>query len=423
MAACSAPSAPENESQTTAAQILPTADAGNAGISLPEHFGAVAVVDALGGIGRHLAVHQNGDVYVKTMNLIDGKGIFLLRDTTGNGKADLVRGFADYTGTGIELRNGYLYAASDSSVMRYALVNDEVPEGAAPEVVVRGLPDQRQHAAKTLALDPAGNLYVNIGAPSNACQEQDRQPGSPGQDPCPILAWAGGIWRFDANRLGQTQADGMRYATGIRNAVALDWSSVTNELYGLQHGRDQLNSLFPEFYDDDTNAELPAEELLRITENADFGWPYCYYDHLQGKKVLGPEYGGDGNKQERCADKDQPALAFPGHWAPNDILFYTGDMFPEKYKGGAFVAFHGSWNRAPREQQGYFVVFVPFANGKPTGTYEIFADGFAGEDKSPRGATFRPTGLAQGPDGSLYVADSKQGRVWRIMYYGNAGKS
>jgi glucose/arabinose dehydrogenase len=111
-------------------------------------------------------------------------------------------------------------------------------------------------------------------------------------------------------------------------------------------------------------------------------------------------------------------MAFPGHLAPNDLLFYTGNMFPERYRNGAFIAFHGSWNRSPLEQKGYFVAFVPFVNGLPSGEMETFADGFAGVKviKSPNDAVYRPMGLAQGPDGSIFVSDSEEGRIWRIIY-------
>jgi len=139
---------------------------------------------------------------------------------------------------------------------------------------------------------------------------------------------------------------------------------------------------------------------------------------LQGKKLLAPEYGGDAKKQGRCEGMDKPLIGFPGHWAPNALLFYTGNQFPEKYKNGAFIAFHGSWNRAPLKQKGYNVVFVPFKDGKPTGEWEIFADGFAGVEEigTTREAQFRPCGLAQGPDGSLYISDSVKGRLWKITY-------
>ena len=207
-------------------------------------------------------------------------------------------------------------------------------------------------------------------------------------------------------------------APEARNIVGLNWNDNINELYGMQHGRDQLSQLFPNLYSDEQNAELPAEEFLEIRKGNDFGWPYCYYDQFQKKLVLGPEYGGDGKKQGRCADKDLPILAFPGHWAPNDLLFYTGKMFPAKYYNGAFIAFHGSWNRAPLKQAGYFVVFVPMKDGKPSGDYEIFANGFMGSKiiMGPGQAKYRPCGLAQGPDGALYISDDVQGRIWKIVY-------
>src|ERR1043166_789852 len=142
---------------------------------------------------------------------------------------------------------------------------------------------------------------------------------------------------------------------------------------------------------------------------------------MQGKKLLNPEYGGDGKKEGNGGQYEQPLVAFPAHWAPNDLLFYTGDQFPEHYKNGAFIAFHGSTIRAPYSQAGYFVAFVPFKDGKPSGQWEVFADGFAGMDTivNTTDAECRPMGLAEGPDGSLYISDSKKGKIWRIMYKGN----
>jgi glucose/arabinose dehydrogenase len=149
----------------------------------------------------------------------------------------------------------------------------------------------------------------------------------------------------------------------------------------------------------------------------DAGWPYIYFDPAQNKKILMPEYGGDGVKTagENTID---PVVAFPAHTAPNGLLFYTGSQFPEKYKNGAFIAFHGSWNRAPEPQEGFYVAFVPFSNGKPSGKWEIFANGFSGgPDKTASGrAIHRPCGLAQGPDGSIYITDDSKGTVWKITY-------
>ncbi|HMK25450.1 MAG TPA: PQQ-dependent sugar dehydrogenase [Chitinophagaceae bacterium] len=385
-------------------------------ITLPEGFKAITIVEELGR-NRHIAVNGNGDIYVKLEKLKEGKGIIVLRNN--NGKYEVVKSFGNYTGTGIIIRNSYLYATSDNSVYRYKLnANNEVADPDHPEKIVTDLLVGSQHTSKSIALDNDGNLYVTIGAPSNACQVQDRTPASPGQDPCPLLEKAGGVWQFKADKLNQSYTQGTKFVTGIRNIVGIDWNAKEKQLYAVQHGRDQLSQLFPGLYNNDENAELPAEEFLLLKKGSDFGWPYCYYDHLQKKKVLGPEYGGDGKKQGRCADKDQPIMGFPGHWAPNDLLFYTGKMFPDKYKNGAFIAFHGSWNRAPLKQAGFNVVFVPFKNGKPSGNYEIFANGFTGKESiaGPGQAKYRPCGLAQGPDGALYISDDRLGRIWKIVY-------
>jgi glucose/arabinose dehydrogenase len=387
-------------------------------ITVPQGFKVSIAMQALGN-NRHLAVNSNGDIYVKLAKLKDGKGIYVLRDANKDGKYEVVKSFGNYTGTGIVFKNGYLYATSNTAVYRYKMnAANEVAEPDKPETIVTGLVVGSQHETKSIALDNAGNLYVTIGAPANACQVTDRTAGSPGQDPCPILEKAGGIWQFKANKLNQSYPQGVRYATGIRNIVGVDWNNNQNQLYAMQHGRDQLAQLYPDLYTNEQSAELPAEEFFLVKKGSDFGWPYCYYDQFQKKKILGPEYGGDTKKQGRCADKDQPIMAFPGHWAPNDLLFYTGNMFPAKYKNGAFIAFHGSWNRAPLPQAGYCVVFVPFKNGKPSGNYEIFANGFAGvkEIAGSAQAKHRPCGLAQGPDGALYVSDDNTGMIWKISY-------
>jgi mono/diheme cytochrome c family protein len=137
--------------------------------------------------------------------------------------------------------------------------------------------------------------------------------------------------------------------------------------------------------------------------------------------VLAPEYGGDGGKTVGvCADKKAPVAFFPAHWAPNDLLIYTGKAFPGAYQGGAFVAFHGSWNRAPDPQGGYNVVFQALKDGKASGDFIVFADGFAGRYKEPGRAAFRPTGLAMAPDGAMYISDDMHGRIWRVTAQGGA---
>ncbi len=421
----------------------------NAGLKLPAGFTAIKMSENIGR-SRHIAVTAQGDVYVKSSKLYNGKGILFMKDLNGDGIIDTVMGFGKYTGTGIAIKNGYLYASSDEEVFRYKLnAKNEVINPDQPEKIITGLINRHQHESKSVALDNEGNIYVNVGAYANACQEKDRTLHSKGRMPCPILDSAGGIWQFKADKLNQTYGDGIRYATGLRNVVGLDWNTQTNSLFVMQHGRDQLHDNWPELFDTKQSAELPAETMYELHKGSNAGWPYVYYDPIQHKKILAPEYGGDGKKgiddiksepsvimggkggdpttlindmsiARKPVEKNiqDPTVAFPAHMAPNALLFYTGNQFPEKYKNGAFIAFHGSWNRAPEPQKGYLVAFVPFKNGKPSGDWEIFADDFAGGDEfmSPNKAKHRPTGLAQGPDGSLYVTDDVKGAVYKISY-------
>jgi glucose/arabinose dehydrogenase len=381
------------------------------GLQLPDGFCATIFADVEGN-PRHITASADGTVFValtRSRSDTTSRGVLVLRDTDGDGVADDRMRFGDLPGTGIALYDGDLYFGANDRVVRY-------PQGTRgePETIVSGLPASGSHRAKSIAITSDGTLYVNIGSPSNACQEEDRTAGSSGQDPCPELETRAGIWKFDANATGQTQADGERYATGLRNTVALALHP-TGVLFGAVHGRDQLSG-WPDLFNDEQNAEKPSEELVKIEQGDDFGWPYCYHDLELGRRVLAPEYGGDGRTEGMCREKNGPVEVFPAHWAPNGLVFYTGDIFPEKYRGGAFIAFHGSWNRAPLPQGGYNVVFVPFQGDSPAGGWEVFADGFAGENVSPRGAAHRPSGLAVGPDGSLYVTDDRGGRIWRITY-------
>lgn len=391
----------------------------NAGLTLPPGFAASTIVDSVGK-ARHIAMTKHGIMYVKLDRLVDGKGILRLKDTNGDGRMDDSKSFGNYRGTGITIKDDYLYASSNDEVYRYKLdASGEVTNPDMPERIIKGLVNGRQHNTKSIVLDDKGNIYVNIGAPSNSCQEVDRGKGSKGKDPCPILDSAAGIWQFKADKPDQTYHDGERYATGLRNVMGLDWNYQVNELFVVQHGRDQLD-MFPEYFTPQQNAVIPSEEMFMIKKGANCGWPYCYFDVQQNKKMLAPEYGGDGKKTTRCEGMEQPVVAFPAHVAPNALLFYTADMFPARYKNGAFVAFHGSWNRSPEKQEGFYVAFVPFKNGKPDGPWEVFADGFAGVETvmSTRQAKHRPCGLAQGPDGALYVSDDVKGAIYKIVFKG-----
>lgn len=390
-------------------------DAANAGLTLPSGFNAVMIADNLGGV-RHIAVTPQNEIYARLRGLKNGKGTLLLHQD--GDKATVKMAFGNFAGTGVGLKNGYLYASSDDEVFRFKLnANDEVIDPDHPERIVTGLISRGEHEPKAITLDNAGHLYVNIGAYSNSCQVKDRQKGSPGQKGCPILDSAAGIWQFSASKPDQHYSDGVRYATGLRNVVGLDWNKQDNQLFVMQHGRDQLHDLYPQYFDTKQSAELPAECMYALRKGDNAGWPYIYYDQIQHKKIMSPEYGGDG-KKTGGENAINPVAAYPGHLAPDGLLFYTGNQFPAKYKNGAFIAFHGSWNRAPEPQAGYFVVFQPFVNGKPSGKWEVFADGFAGtaEDKAKGQAMHRPCGLAQGPDGSLYVSDDSKGSIYKITY-------
>ena len=399
---------------------LPGCDPDNGGIELPDGFCAMVVADNLGA-ARHIEVAPNGDLYVAIRNREDAPGaIVALRDANGDGRADVQERFGEDGGTSIQLHNDYLYFGRDTAIVRYRMEPGAlVPRG--PAEVIATLPDQQGHRAKGFAFDGRGAMYVNIGAPSNACQSEDRVAEVPGQDPCPLLERHGAVWKFDENTPGQTQGSGTRFATGMRQNFAMAWHQTAGGLYLVQHGRDQLDTLWPGTFTTEQNAELPSEEFLKVDEGSNFGWPYCFHDWQQGKRLLQPEYGGDGKIVGRCAQYPPPIVAFPGHWAPNDLHFYNGRQFPEKYRGGAFIVFHGSWNRAPLPQGGYNVAFVQFTGDEPTtGDYEIFATGFAGRtplmDRDD--AVYRPSGVAEGPDGSLYISNDKTGRIWRVMYRG-----
>lgn len=408
---------------------LPVADKNNGGLFLPGNFRAVVVVDSLEGRARHLAVNSNGDVYVKLRFPDSTGGNVALRDTNHDGKADIIKQFANYEdkgsyGTGMRVHNGYLYFSSEVNVYRTKLnPKTLVPDGPL-ELILHDANSPHEHDAKPLAFDNKGHMYVAFGAPSNACQVQNRVPGSMGVKGCPLLKNYGGIWQFDEAKPNQQQKDGIRYATGLRSVVAMDWNTADSCLYVVAHGRDDLRLQFPKKFSGWQSAVLPAEEFIKVKQGTDVGWPYYYYDPFKKKKLLNPEYGGDGKKVGNGAKYAQPIMAFQAHWAPNDLLFYTGNQFPERYKNGAFIAFHGSTNRSPYPQAGFFVCFVPFKNGVPTGKWEIFADGFAGRNTvvSVSDAVYRPMGLSTGPDGSLYISETEKGKVWRIFYQGDRTK-
>jgi glucose/arabinose dehydrogenase len=407
----------------------------DSGLTLSAGFCATIFADGIGH-SRHLSVSDSGVVYVNTWsgryygNDTPHAGGFLvaLKDTKGTGKADVIERFGETLqsggagGTGVAVYNGWLYAENNDKILKYPLTKGAVLPGEKSQVVVRGLPLSGDHPMHPFIIDVRGDLYIDVASATNSCQEKNRTLKSPGISPCTELETRGGVWRYSANKLDQEFSAKQRYATGIRNAEGIALNSSSHSIFVTQHGRDQLHTNWPDVIKDaDQEATLPSEEVMLLKEGGDYGWPQCFYDPFQQTLVLAPEYGGDGKTVGLCAKKSAPVAIFPAHWAPNDMLLYEGNAFPDRYRKGLFIAFHGSWNRAPYSQGGYNVVYQALSGDKASGQCEIFADGFAGADKSPGKAAHRPTGLAVGPDGALYVADDVSGRIYRIVYRGGAG--
>ena len=404
-------------------------DPANGGISLPSGYCASVFADNLGH-ARHLAVTSNGDVYVNTWTTERTKTappaggyIVALRDTDRDGRADTIQRFGTVYaagvfggGTGIAVHGDGLFVEVDDRIVRYRLAGGALVPDAATDVVLGGLPRTGDHQAHPFAIAPDGTLYVNSGSKTNSCQVKNRTLESPGEKPCAELTQHAGIWRYRADKMNQTFSAGERFATGLRNTIGLAVDPSDGQLYAAVHGRDQLFENWPKLYTAAKNTELPAEKLVSVTQGKDYGWPTCYYDSAQSKYILAPEYGGDGKSARGCENTERPLVTFPAHWAPEAIAF-TGanSSFPE-YRTGAFVSFHGSWNREP-SQSGFLIAFVPFIEGDPAGKYQEFATGFAGPSlpATPDQAAYRPVGVAVGPDGALYVSDDVKGRIWRIV--------
>ncbi len=413
-------------------QVACAAD--NAHLTLPPGFCAVVVADLTeNGVvapARHLAVTPAGDVFVAINapgNRQPAFGIIGLRDRDGDGTADEQTQFsAGLGGSGLAYRNGTLFFGANDRVLRYRLSAGRlIPESGA-DVVISGLPTTGDHISKDLALGEGNQLFVNLGSASNSCQVQNRVLESPGVFPCPELPIRAGLWLFDAGGMNQMESNGVHWGTGYRNLVSITVNPRTGQPYAVQQGRDMLHDNWPALFTAEQQAVLPAEEMVRIGSGSNNGWPYCYFDaEFEHKKVLAPEYGGDGHivrgtQGIDCASYNQPLASFGAHTSPESMLFYTGDQFPSHYRGGAFIAFHGGFNRAPLPNEAGNVQFVPFnGDGTPSGPAEIFADGFAENDGAlPGSAKHRPVGLAQGPDGSLYVSDDRGGRIYRIVFRG-----
>lgn len=323
---------------------------------------------------RMLAVSEDGAVYVTDRD----KGVVtMLRDTNSDSQSDEMQEVASKPHMhGIAIKGKEMYLATVNEVYT-ATINKDGTLGPL-KLIIEGLPDGGQHAQRTLRFGPDGMLYISVGSTCNSCKEPNKENAT-------IL---------------QASPDGKSrrvFAKGLRNTLGFDWHPQTGEMYGMDHGIDWLGD------------EEQREELNHIVEGADYGWPYIYGE---GKENPGDQ--PDTLSYEEYKRKTKyPLLTHDAHSAGLDMVFYNGRQFPEEYQGDAFIAFHGSWNRAT--PTGYKVGRVRFENGQPK-EIQDFMTGFLVNDN--RVQFGRVVGLATLQDGSLLVTDDANGVIYRVAYTG-----
>jgi glucose/arabinose dehydrogenase len=343
-------------------------------LSLPAGF-AINVYRTGLGNARMLGVHGE---HVYVTQPAQGNVVRLM-DVDGDGVAESQVVVAENLPMvhGIAFRGDDVFLANVHSVYRGTVAADGAFTGLSE--IIDDLPDGGQHARRTLGVGPDQLLYISIGSDCDACAE-------PNPEHATLLR---------SSLTGQAAAARTIFAKGLRNTIGFGWHPVTGTLWGMDQGSDWRGD------------DLPPEELNAIAAGNDYGWPYCFGARVPDPIIQDPP---GMTKAQYCAPTTAPVLLNQAHQSPIGLTFYEGSSFPERYQEGAFVAFHGSWNRKPAT--GYRVAFIPFVNGQPS-AIEDFVSGFLIDGGK---ATFgRPAGIAVAPDGALLFTDDTNGIVYRVQ--------
>lgn len=332
---------------------------------------------------RMLAVSDSGVLYATRRTVGD---VVMLRDADGDGRADAPRTVASRAGMhGIAFDGDRVFLATVNDVY-VADVREDGTFGPL-ERIINDLPDGGQHPNRTLAVGPDDKLYVSAGSTCNACAETNPESAT--------------ILRAEKDGASRTI-----FASGLRNTIGFGWEPTTGTLYGFDHGIDWLGD------------EEQVEELNRIERGKQYGWPYVYGDGQPNPQDNPP----DGITLEQwAAMSESPVLGYTAHAAPMQMAFYDGTAFPEAFRGDAFVAMRGSWNRRP--PSGYEVLRVDFEDGEPVG-FERFLEGFLiRQEDGSYDYLARLAGVAVGRDGALFVSDDSNGVVYRVTYAGDTASN
>lgn len=336
-------------------------------IRLPPGFVISLYAEQVPG-ARSMALAPDGTLFVGTR----GDKVYALPNRDGDQRADrvisLLKGLN--TPNGVAFRDGALYVAEISRILRYDNVLTHLEQPPRPRVVSEALPRDRHHGWKFIRFGPDGQLYVPVGAPCNVCAP----------DPDRYAA----IFRLDpqSGRLAL-------HARGVRNSVGFDWHPSTGELWFTDNGRDWLGNT------------TPPDELNHAPRSGmHFGYPYCH-----GRVLADPEFG----EMRPCSEFTPPAQELGAHVAALGMRFYAGRTFPPAYRGRIFIAEHGSWNRIP--PYGYRITTARL-DGQRVVAYEVFAEGWL----DGMTAWGRPVDIEVMPDGAMLVSDDKAGAIYRIHY-------